>query len=351
MWQPRAVSTSSDVAGPAPGPVTPPPGAPGPVRPAARFVVAAAIVVALAGGCVAGGEAEVADDPGVRVAAAPDGEGALLAAVVVLLLDAADVPAVAQIYQDPRDGQQALELGAVDIRPGYTGEAWLESLGRADPPGDPRTSFGPVRAADARQGITWLEPAFGDPGQGRPANATFAFVVPADVADDTDLRTISQLAARLEEQPDARVCVDREFGTRDDGLRAVLDAYGVRTDRPFLAAAPEDAVAAVAAGECLAGLTTATDGAAWAADLRPLVDDLTVFPAFAVAMQVRDEVLREQPQIEAALAPLATELTTTRLARWNGQVVSGTPTEEVAREAVDELRAAVADAEVASGEE
>lgn len=296
------------------------------------------------GGCTGGEVAtEVVDPDAVRIASAADGEGALLATIVVELLEGADIPATARIYPDARDGQQALELGAVDVRPGYTGEAWLETLGRADPPGDPRVSFGPVRAAGAREGITWLEPGFGELGEGRPANATFAFVVPGDVADATDLRTVSQLAARLEEEPDARVCVDREFGTREDGLRAVLDAYGVRPDRPFSAATPEEAVTAVAAGDCLAGLTTATDGAAWAAGLRPLVDDLTVFPAFAVAVQIRTDVLRDQPQLALALSPMARALTTGRLARWNGAVLTGTPVEDVAAAAAAELRTAAAE--------
>jgi osmoprotectant transport system substrate-binding protein len=150
---------------------------------------------------------------------------------------------------------------------------------------------------------------------------------------------VSQLAARLEERPEATVCVDREFGEREDGLRAVLDAYGVGTDRPFQAASPEEAVIAVAAGDCLAGLTTATDGAAWAAGLRPLVDDLEVFPAFVVAAQVRDDALDEQPAIADALAPFGAHLTTARVGGWSARVIAGVPVEQVAAEAAAQLRA------------
>lgn len=277
--------------------------------------------------------------PPVRVANSGDAEGALLTAVLVALLVEADIEAEAVGFADARDGRQALELGAVDVRVGYTGETWLETLGRADPPGDPQASFGPVRAEDARRHIIWLPPDLAGE-RGGPANATFAFVVAGPPSIDADLRTVSQLAARLGERPEAVVCVDREFATRPDGLRAVLDAYRVGSDRPFLAASPDEAVEAVASGECLAGLTTATDGAAWRAGLRPLTDDLEVFPAFVVAAQVREPVLERRPEVRTALLPFGAALTTGRLGTWNGRVEAGEPLEIVALDAARELREA-----------
>lgn len=307
-------------------------------------------VVLVAVGCTSSASSDVPPVDAVRVAATGDGEGQVLAAVVTRLLEDADLPVEVVGFSDARDARQALQLGAVDVAIGYTGEAWLASLGRADPPGDVEASFGPVRADDARRGIVWLSPRFDD-GGGAPANATFAFVVRGPPGADADLRTVSQLAARLGEQPDATVCVDREFGTREDGLRAVLDAYRVRSDRPFVAADPQEAVRAVADGGCIAGLTTATDGAAWAAGLRPLEDDLGVFPAFVVAPQVREELLDDRPQVRRALQPLS-ELTTALLGGWNAAALDGTPPDELAETAVGELRARVAarEAEVTEGD-
>lgn len=292
--------------------------------------------LALAAGAFAvAGPDESTQDEVVRVAASGDRESALLAEVLVALLAQEAVAAEVVAYPDARDAQQAIELGAVDVRPGYTGEAWLESLGRADPPGDPRASFGPVRAQDERRGVLWLRPTFGDGLDEPPANATFAFVVDAE---DDGLRTVTQLAARLSEQPDARVCVDPEFGAREDGLRAVLEAYRVSTDRPFLGVRPDEAVLGVVAGDCLAGLTTATDGAAWGAGLRPLIDDLRVLPAFVPLPQVREELLELQPIVRDALQPFAGQLTTALLGGWNARVVAGEPVEQVAADAAAELR-------------
>lgn len=313
-------------------------------RRATACAVVLALVVAVAAACsrTSAGRAEPGRSP-LRVAASDDVEATLLAHVLVALLAAEEIEAEVRSYADARDAQQALELGAVDVRPGYTGEAWLETLGRADPPGDPEASFGPVRADAERRGIVWLPPRFAEEPEGPPANATFAFAVAGPPSPDADLRTVSQLAARLSERPDASVCVDREFGTRPDGLRAVLEAYRVRTDRQFLAASPDEAVVGVLEGDCLAGLTTATDGQAGAAGLQLLVDDLEVFPAFVPAVQIRTEVLRERPELEAALAPLGQELTTSTLRGYNARVVAGEPVETVATEAAQELRARAAE--------
>ena len=286
----------------------------------------------------AGSDEQTSAVPPVRIAGGPEIETQILAHTMVSLLERSGQPAEIVAFTDAGDARQALELGDVDVQAAYTGEAWLEVLGRADPPGDPRASFVAVRDHDEPEDLIWLRPRFGDGSlEQPPANATFAFVVQGPPAAGADLRTLSDLARRLSEQPDARVCVDREFGSRSDGLRAVLEAYSVRSDREFLAADPEEAVRGVVAGDCLAGLTTATDGNAWQAGLRPLVDDLRVFPAFVPLPQIRAGLLGEQPSVRVALGPMAAQLTTALLGSWNARVVAGEPVEQVADDAAREL--------------
>jgi osmoprotectant transport system substrate-binding protein len=275
--------------------------------------------------------------PPVRVAAGPDAESSLLAHTLVAMLAVEEVDARVVSFGDARDTRQALERGDVELRPGYTGEAWLEALGRADPPGDPRASFEEVRDHDAELGLLWFRPRFLPGLDTPPANATFAFVVAGPPSVDADLSTVSQLASRLSAQPDATLCVDPEFAARPDGLRAVLAAYSVRSDQPVLAAPPEDAVRGVRAGDCIAGLTTATDGLAWSAGLRPLVDDLAVFPAFVVLPHARRDALVARPVMSIAISPMADQLTTELLGRLNAQVTAGEPLEEVAAAAALEL--------------
>jgi glycine betaine/choline ABC-type transport system substrate-binding protein len=81
----------------------------------------------------------------------------------------------------------------------------------------------------------------------------------------------------------------------------------------------------------------ATDGAAWAQGLRPVVDDLRVFPAFVPLPLIRESVLEERPSIRVALGPLAAELTTELLGGWNARLFAGEPLEQVAEEAAVEL--------------
>ncbi len=281
--------------------------------------------------------AEAAAEPAVRVAAGPDAESALLAHTLAGLLAFEDVDAEVVAFSAARDTRQALVLGDVDVRPAYTGETWLESLGQADPPGDPRVSFEEVRSHDADEGLVWFRPRFLEGIDGPPANATFAFVVAGPPAIDADLTTMSQLASRLSAQPEATLCVDPEFASRPDGLRAVLSAYSVRSDQPVLAAGPEDAVRGVALGECIAGLTTATDGQAWSAGLRPLEDDLEVFPAFVALPQVRRAAMLRRPEISVALSPMASHLTTELLGGWNARIAQGEAVAEVANDAAVEL--------------
>jgi osmoprotectant transport system substrate-binding protein len=176
-----------------------------------------------------------------------------------------------------------------------------------------------------------------------PANATFMFFVAGPPSAHADLSTLSDLSLRLSERPELSLCVDTEFGRRPDGLAALLSAYSVRRDRPFLAADDAEAVLGVLAGDCVAGLSHATDGLAWRAGLQPLADDLRFFPAFVPAPVVRTAVLQDLPGIVPALRPLLDGLSTGVLGRANGEVASGSSVEAVAADLVVRLRRTGAD--------
>ena len=312
------------------------------VRILALLVVTAVLAVACSAAPAAAPTSSASPSgPAIRVGTADDAESRLLAHVMADLLEAAGIPASVDTFADAQATRQALELRAIDAAPGYTGEAWLEVLNRADPPGDPQSSFATVEQYDReRHDIVWMRPSFEDGGlSAPPANATFAFVVQGFPSINADLQTMSRLAARLSEQPDALVCVDKEFARREDGLKAVWSAYGVGLGREVVAASPEDAVRGVRAGDCIAGLTTATDGGAWLAGQRPLIDDLRVFPAFVVTPVLTGEIRDRRPAVLSALGPMPAQLTTRMLGQWNAQVVAGTPLDTVAQQGANELLA------------
>jgi osmoprotectant transport system substrate-binding protein len=297
--------------------------------------VAGAVLAVLVLGCAAPPVDE--GPPPFRIAVGPDPEAALLARTAGVL--AADAGLAVELIElaEVRGERQAVELGDADLYVGYSGQAWLEVLGRADPPGDQAVGLDAVAAADRARGLVWLVPVRGEGLEEPPANATFALFVAGPPSVDADLRTLSGLALRLGERPDAPLCIDEGFAARADGLGALLAAYGVRRDRPFLAADPERAVAGVVARDCLAGLTHATDGRAWAAGLQPLVDDLRFFFALVPVPVVRADALAAQPVLGAALAPMG-RLSTAALGRANARIAAGEGVAGVAADLAVALR-------------
>ncbi len=316
-----------------------------PARSRRRLTVVLALVVALAG-CTLQPGADTAtpsptatSGPVVRIGIGPEAESGLLGTVLAEFVERADMTPVLVELADAGAARQALELGDVDVAPGYSGQVWLEELGRENPPGDPRTSFQRVRSADEPNGIVWLRPEFDvEAGvDGPPADATFGLFVAPDTADE--VATIPQLATVLAERDDASICVDPVFASRADGWNALASRYSI-TNRVLTEAPAAEAVSGVAGGQCFVGLSTLTDGAAWLEGLVPLADPLDVFPAFVVGVQVRQDVLDQHPELEGALQPLASHLTTRMLGTWNARVVRGDAVEEVATDAVGEIRRA-----------
>lgn len=265
-------------------------------------------------------------------------ESRLLAATMAALLRVAGFDPTVDVRADDRTVREALELGDVDLAPGYTGRAWLEVLERPDPPGDPRTSFARVREADLVNGVVWLAPRFDlEAGvDGPPADATFGLFARGVPSADADVQSLPQLAQRLSDQPEAVVCLDQQFAERPDGWSSVARAYAIG-DRELTAFSPPEAIDGVAVGECLVGLASSTDGRAWAAGLTLLTEPLDVFPSFVVTAQVREASLDLLPGIEEALRPLPAELTTKLLGGANAAIAAGTDRDLVAAELAAEL--------------
>jgi len=244
-------------------------------------------------------------------------EQRMLAALTVVALDRAGIATQMRADLGGTLGLRREGLRRqIDLWWDYTGAAWALGLGEQAPAADPVESYERVRRADEERGLVWLEPS--------AANATLALFVRAeDLPAEGQPRGLSWLAGRLS-SGEANLCADPDFVRRRGGLDALAEAYAIGLDRVRVAAAREDrAVAQVAAGRCFAGLATATSGAARAAGLLPVADELGIFPAFIVAPVAREVVLTARPALRDALAGLARVLDTRALGELNRAVHGG----------------------------
>ena len=140
---------------------------------------------------------------------------------------------------------------------------------------------------------------------------------------------------------DASICVGGEFSTRPDGLPGLEEAYGFEFPADAVTALDEDALVynEVDSGSCTFGSIFATDGRVGALGLTVLEDDENFFPPFNGSLNVRTEVLDENPDIAELFAPIAESLDDETMVALNAQVDDpdgGEDPEDVAREWLDD---------------
>lgn len=273
--------------------------------------------------------------PAVVIGAGSTDEQHLLAALTreAMRRDGVPVEVAADLGGTLGLRRQAL-ADRIDLFWDYTGAAWSLGLREPAPPADPLDSWERVRRADRDQGLRWLAPT--------DANATFALVVRRGDLPAAGQRDLGWLAGELS-GGGRRLCADRDFITRADGLASLAVEYGIDlATLPTRAATEEEAIEGVRAGDCFAGLVTATSGAARAADLVPVADELRVFPAFVVAPVVRAGSTADEPVVVGALRAVARGLDTATLAELNARVAAGEAPDVVAAAYLDDQARAAA---------
>lgn len=295
------------------------------MRRSTRFrLIAALLVLMIAAGCTL---MRAEERPTVMIGVGSTREQILLAALTMVTLEAHGIdPEPVNDHSGTRDLRREARRGDIDLFWDYTGAAWGLGLRQQQPPPDPVESFERVRQEDAdANGFVWLGPT--------QVNATLAlFVRSSDVTEqDRNLTTLSQRLSAGEP-----LCADPDFINGVGGLASLAEEYAINVEQLQSRPAGEaEAIVAVAGGRCFAGLATATSGVASNAGLVPVEDDLMVFPAFILAPVVRSATLEDVPELEQALVPVISLLSTTATLReLNAQVEDGADPAEVAREAL-----------------
>jgi osmoprotectant transport system substrate-binding protein len=201
---------------------------------------------------------------------------------------------------------QAILAGRIDLYPEYTGTALTAVL--KEPPGrDKAEVYRRVKQGyEGRFGLT-LSPSLG-------FDDTFAMVIRGEDARKLNLHTLSQAVPYA---PHWRAGLGYEFMERPDGYKGLVATYGLRfaeapriMDLGLITRALKEHQVDMIAGNN-------TDGLIPALDLFVLEDDRHYFPPYEGVAIMRQEMLKDHPEVGAALSALAGTLSDDDLRRLN----------------------------------
>jgi osmoprotectant transport system substrate-binding protein len=203
----------------------------------------------------------------------------------------------------------ALQHGAIDLYPEYTGTALLNQL-KLPLIKDDKILYDTVaRAYKAQYQLIWLDQA--------PMNDSQAIAVTREFSNTHRLKTMSDLSTIAST---LRLGAVPEFVHRTDGLPGLQQTYGgfhfaqvriLDSGLKYRALLAKDVDAVVAFG---------TDGAIISDHLLVLEDDKRFWPTYHVAPVVRESTLQKHPLIAKLLNPLAPTLSSEVMSRLNEQV-------------------------------
>lgn len=224
--------------------------------------------------------------------------------------------------------RSAQENGQVDVTWEYTGTAALvyhklkEKL-------SPDAMYQRVKDLDAKQGLVWLNKS--------PLNNTYALGLPAEAAQKSGIRTISQLADKMKSDPKGTRHVfgmDAEFANRPDGLKPLEATYDLHFSRAETKQMDPGLVyTALHNNQLTIGLVYTTDGRVKGFGIVPLEDDRHFFPPYNATPVVRASVLQQNPKLAEQLNALSGALNNDTMLEMNKQVdIDGKSVQAVASE-------------------
>lgn len=220
----------------------------------------------------------------------------------------------------------ALENGNIDIYPEFTGTAISEFL--------KETASSTSREEVYQQAKEGMKKKFEmEMLQPMDYNNTYALAVPVQLAEEYDLKTISDLKS-IESSLKAGFTL--EFSDREDGYKGIQKLYGL--DLPSLITMePKLRYRAIKNGEINLVDAYSTDSELQRYNLVVLEDDKNLFPPYQGAPLLRAETAEKYPEIVEALNKLAGKITDDEMRKMNYQVnVEGKSAEETARQYLKE---------------
>lgn len=202
--------------------------------------------------------------------------------------------------------QQAMLAGRIDVYPEYTGTA-LTAVLKQGVSRDKQEVYARVKSQYEQQFKLTLGPPLG-------FNDTFAMEVRGEEARRLNIKTLSQAA---QFSPQWKAGFGYEFMERPDGYNGLVATYGLRfTEKPrimdlgLLSRALRDRQIDLAGGNT-------TDGLIPALDFIVLEDDRHYFPPYEAVPVIRQETLRQHPEVGQALTELAGKISDAEMQQLN----------------------------------
>lgn len=204
----------------------------------------------------------------------------------------------------------ALDNSDIDLYVEYTGTGLVNIL-KMDPSSNQDEVYNTVQKEfNQKYGIQWLEPL--------GFNNTYALAVRQDTAKQYNLNSITDLAKVSNE---LIIGPTIEFPNRPDGLIGLTETYGMNFKD----------VKAVDGGLRYTALQNhesdvidafSTDGLVKEFDLKVLEDDKSFFPPYYAVPIIKEETLKEHPEIKKAINSLSGKLTDEKMRELNYKVDS-----------------------------
>ena len=214
----------------------------------------------------------------------------------------------------------ALKNKNIDIYPEFTGTALGEFLKEDAVSTDSSEVYNQAKEGMSKKfNMDMLTPM--------KYNNTYTLAVPQAYADQNQLEKISDLQ-KVSSQ--VNVGFTREFADRNDGYVGITKLYGF-TFPNLQTMEPKLRYSAIASGDIQLMDAYSTDSELQRYKLKVLKDDKGLFPPYQGAPLMRDETLKQYPEVAEALERLSGQITDDEMRKMNYQVdVEGKPASEVA---------------------
>lgn len=268
-------------------------------------------------------------------------ESVLLGQMLVIALEEQDIAVLDRTnFGDTSQNRVSLLAGSIDVYPEYNTTGFTVHLGQTNPTRDGRLLYQQVAARDLEEnGVRWV---------GRsPFNNTYGFASSPETTEQNGWLpyTFNTMAAFLQANPDAQVCVEPEFVERPDGLVLFEEFVGTPVDPAQLrqVANAGEVYTLTRNNTCAFGEVFTTDGRVDGYGLT-LVEDPGVMLVYNASFAFRDDTLAQVDRRVVTIAEhILAALDDRTMLRLNFEVdLNNRPPSDVAREYLATLGLAAA---------